>query len=110
MQIFNGTTEIYLKANSIKEKVEWTNALLNCQKQCLEGRYDQFKKKNGYTSPSKNFEHSIKDNHYSEVSGGYSNEKPGIASGGSINWHEQLNMAFCAKMFKPDGPFFTRLG
>lgn len=27
--IFNGTNEIYLRANSIKEKVEWTNALVN---------------------------------------------------------------------------------
>ena len=43
--IFNGTSEVYLRANSIKETVDWTNALINCQKQCLEGRYDQFKKK-----------------------------------------------------------------
>jgi hypothetical protein len=28
--IFNGTNEVYLRATSIKEKVEWTNALLNC--------------------------------------------------------------------------------
>jgi len=28
--IFNGTNEIYLRANSIKEKVDWTNALVNC--------------------------------------------------------------------------------
>lgn len=26
-----------------------------------------------------------------------------------IDWHEALNMAFCSKMFKPEGPFFTRL-
>jgi hypothetical protein len=38
--INNGTNEIFLRANSIKETVDWTNALLNCQKQCLEGRYD----------------------------------------------------------------------
>jgi hypothetical protein len=45
ISIFNGTNEVYLRCNSIKESVEWTNALINCQKQCLEGRYDQFKKK-----------------------------------------------------------------
>lgn len=44
--IFNGTNEVYLRANSIKEAVDWTNALVNCQKKCLEGRYDQYKKKN----------------------------------------------------------------
>ena len=43
--INNGTNEIFLRANSIKEAVDWTNALINCQKQCLDGRYDQFKKK-----------------------------------------------------------------
>jgi len=55
--LFNGTNEVLLRAATIKEKVEWTNALLNCQKQCLEGRYDQFKKKNrsekGQESPFK---------------------------------------------------------
>lgn len=30
--------------------------------------------------------------------------------GAGMNWHEQLNLAFCSKMFKPDGPFFLRLG
>jgi hypothetical protein len=29
MQIFNGTNEILLRASSIKEMVEWTNALIN---------------------------------------------------------------------------------
>jgi len=43
MLINNGTNEILLRANSIKEMVEWTNALLSTQKQCLEGRYDHFK-------------------------------------------------------------------
>jgi hypothetical protein len=43
--VFNGTNEVYLRAPSIKIAVEWTNALINCQKQCLEGRYDQYKKK-----------------------------------------------------------------
>lgn len=28
IQIFNGTNEIILKANTIKEMVEWTNALI----------------------------------------------------------------------------------
>jgi hypothetical protein len=86
MTIFNGTNEIYLRANSIKEKVEWTNALLNCQKQCLEGRYDQYKKKNtgGNTTPSKNSER--RDNQ-ADINGN-SNEKPGKANGSGINWHE----------------------
>ena len=44
--LFNGTNEVLLRTTTIKEKVEWTNALLSCQKLCLEGRYDQFKKKN----------------------------------------------------------------
>lgn len=43
--IFNGTNEIFLKAISIRESVEWTNSLMNCQKQCLAGRYDHYKKK-----------------------------------------------------------------
>ena len=45
IQIFNGTNEILLRAQSIKDMVAWTNALINCQKQCLEGRYDQYKSK-----------------------------------------------------------------
>ncbi len=46
------------------------------------------------------FEHSDSFNH----------DKPGKSASGSVNWHEALNMAFCSRMFKPDGPFFTRLG
>ena len=44
-----------------------------------------------------------------EHSDSLQNDKPG-KSHSNINWHEALNMAFCSKMFKPDGPFFTRLG
>ena len=51
IQIFNGTNEIQLKASTIKEKVEWTNALHKAQKECLEGRYEQYKK--NVKSPSK---------------------------------------------------------
>jgi hypothetical protein len=29
IQIFNGTSDIILKASSIKEKVDWQNALIN---------------------------------------------------------------------------------
>jgi hypothetical protein len=43
--IHNGTNEIILRAQTIKEMVDWTNALLNTQKLCNEGRYDQFKPK-----------------------------------------------------------------
>jgi hypothetical protein len=45
IQIFNGTNEILLKAANIKDKVSWTNQLINCQKLCIEGRYDYFKNK-----------------------------------------------------------------
>ncbi len=43
--IHNGTSEIFLRASSIKEMVEWTNALVNTQRQCIEGRYDHLKAK-----------------------------------------------------------------
>ena len=34
--------------------VSWTNELINCQKQCLEGRYDYYKQKGGKSkSPTK---------------------------------------------------------
>jgi hypothetical protein len=34
-----------LRANTIKDMVESTNALVNTQKQCNEGRYEQYKTK-----------------------------------------------------------------
>ena len=34
-----------LRANTIKEMVEWSNALVNTQKLCNEGRYEQYKTK-----------------------------------------------------------------
>ena len=40
MLLFNGTNEIQLKASSIKEMVEWTNALKKTQRDVIDGRYD----------------------------------------------------------------------
>jgi hypothetical protein len=45
MHIFNGTNEILLRAGSIKDMVEWTNALLTAQKKVNEDRYEHLKKK-----------------------------------------------------------------
>ena len=45
MLIDSGSSEILLRASSIKEMVDWTNALVNTQKRCLEGRYDHLKAK-----------------------------------------------------------------
>ena len=45
MLIDSGTSEILLRASSIKEMVDWTNALVNTQKRCIEGRYDHLKAK-----------------------------------------------------------------
>jgi hypothetical protein len=110
--IHNGTNEILLKANSIKEMVDWTNALLLTQKQCLEGRYNQFKPKQipgtGKNSPNKS-DHSrgsladpFSNDRYS-VAGGASNADFNatgtIAPGGSVNWSERLNMRFFSKVF-----------
>jgi hypothetical protein len=50
IQIFNGTNEILLRTASIKEKVDWTNALIEAQRISLEGRYDSYKRK-GSQSP-----------------------------------------------------------
>lgn len=50
LQVNNGTNEILLKAFTIKEKVEWTNAIVRCQNDCLDSRYslkgDKHSKKN----------------------------------------------------------------
>ncbi|CDW78336.1 oxysterol-binding protein [Stylonychia lemnae] len=109
--IFNGTNEIYLRANSIKEKVEWTNALVNCQKQCLEGRYDQFKQKKSSNKGSKQASPFKDADHDSQSeSNGDNNTRASKANGFGTNWYEQLNLQFCSKMFKADGPFFMRLG
>ena len=45
MHIFNGTNEILLRAGSIKDMVEWTNALLTAQKKVNEVRYEHLKRK-----------------------------------------------------------------
>jgi hypothetical protein len=48
IQLFNGTNEITIKAASIKEKVDWMNALIKCQQECMDGRYSKFKKKGSH--------------------------------------------------------------
>ena len=114
IQIFNGTNQIQLRANSIKDMVAWTNQLINCQKQCLEGRYDYFKQKGGKPkSPTKQpaiafgdedeSNPGSNDQHIRASSMNYSSkeQKP--------DWHELLNMKFCSKIFTPDSPFFTKL-
>jgi oxysterol-binding protein-related protein 3/6/7 len=45
IRVFNGTNEIALRASSIKEMVEWSNALHTAQKLVNEGRYEHLKKK-----------------------------------------------------------------
>ena len=45
INLYNGTNEIQLRAGSIKDMVDWTNALLTAQKAVNEGRYDHLKKK-----------------------------------------------------------------
>jgi hypothetical protein len=44
IQLFNGTSEILLKCASIKEKVEWMNALVQNQQMTMEGRYEFYRK------------------------------------------------------------------
>ena len=55
--IHNGTNEVLLRANTIKEMVDWSNALVNTQKRCVDGRYDHLKAKtstgSGMKSPGK---------------------------------------------------------
>lgn len=45
LMVFNGTNEILFRTATIKERVDWYNALVASQKQCLEGRYEQYKSK-----------------------------------------------------------------
>jgi hypothetical protein len=45
IKIFNGTNEIYLRAQNIGLALNWFNALTKASKSCNEGRYNHLKSK-----------------------------------------------------------------
>lgn len=65
----------------------------------LEGRYDYYKVRNTELSPSSKYSKSF--NYRDDISD---------VSHSKRDWSETLNLAFCSKIFKPDAPFFIRLG
>ena len=122
--IHNGTTEIILRARTIKEMVDWTNALLNAQRLCNEGRYDQFKPKvsgaGKINSPNKsdNSRGSINDPFSAQGIDRYSSasvNKPDFNASASVtglttNWVDRLNMRFFSKVFTQDSPLCQKMG
>ncbi len=118
LHLFNGTNEILLRASSIKENVQWYNALYNAQKQCNEGRYDHLKAKAKKSSPTKEEAESVRQsNAFSE--GGFkqmgaaqsvSSVSDYYGGGLSSNMHDRLNMKFFSKVFHPEAPLFQRMG
>jgi hypothetical protein len=66
----------------------------------LDGRYDYYKRRTKENSPSRYSKGSVIRDDISDVS----------TKLNSRDWNEALNLAFCSKIFKPDSPFFTRLG
>jgi PH domain len=110
MSIFNGTNEILFRTGTIKERVDWSNALATSQKHCIEGRYELYKTKGG--SPGK----APGDVPRASVVGGEAYSPRGSVAhsvqeeDNNVSWHERLNMRFMSKVFSPDSPLFSKMG
>lgn len=122
LHLFNGTNEILLRAATIKENVQWYNALYTAQKQCNEGRYDHLKAKNKKQSPRKEEPDNIMRQSLAFSEGGFkqlaqaappsvssASDYHGSTSGGT-SMHDRLNMRFFSKVFHPEAPLFQRMG
>ena len=118
IKIFNGTNEIFLRTKTIKEHVDWYNALTNTQKTCNEGRYHQFKTKaSARLSAAPNFDGSqngsIKSPSKPPSESGRMSLARGddsLAYGFTGSMHERLNMRFFSKVFQPEAPLFQKMG
>ena len=109
IKIFNGTSEIYLRAPNIGIALEWFNALTQAGKSCNDGRYNHLKSKGATARMS-----AAPPNLNGSYNGGSfkSPSKPpsesgrmSVAAGGedfqpiSGSMHERLNMRFFSRVF-----------
>ena len=96
--VLTGTEEIQFKALNIKQKVEWTNALVNANRQAQ----GKIMNERSFRSSSLNISQGSPE----------TKKKKLLRMAQDIeiqDWGEELSLVFCSKIFKPDAPFFNRL-
>ena len=83
------------------------NSIVHHQTMTMEGRYQSYKrKKSNQNTPAKD---DYKDNVNLNDSRSDYNRTSTIGAMTKTEMSEALNLKFCAKIFKPDSPFFLRL-